>query len=129
MVLHEYFDYSTWRLAPRSPEIEEFVAAVMQSWRTQGGEPDIALELPRWLAELGFEIKSLQPIVEVVPASSFVWQWPKSFVEVGLKRLVDLGHLSTDRAMVISRDLKACEARAHTYMITPALLEIIAVRR
>lgn len=129
MVLHEYFDYSTWRLAPRSPEIEEFVTAVMQSWRAQGGEPDIALELPRWLAALGFEIKSLQPIIEVVPASSFVWQWPKSFVEVGLKRLVELKHLTADRAAIISRALNACETRPHTLMITPAVLEIIAQRR
>ena len=129
IVLHEYFDYSTWRLAPRSPEIEEFVAAVMQSWRAQGGEPDIALELPRWLAELGFEIKSLQPIIEVVPPSSFVWQWPKSFVEVGLQRLVELGHLSADRPAIIARAFNACEIRPHTYMISPALLEIIALRR
>jgi SAM-dependent methyltransferase len=28
-IAHEYFDYSTWRLSPRSPELEEFVQAVM----------------------------------------------------------------------------------------------------
>lgn len=128
-VIHEYFNYSTWRLAPRVPEIEEFVAAVMKSWRADGGEPDIALELPRWLAELGFEIRGLQTIVDVVPPSSFVWQWPKSFVDVGLRRLVDLGHVTPARAAAITQAFAAAEATPNTLMFTPAVLEIIAVRR
>src|SRR5262249_37001437 len=32
LVLHEYFDCSTWRLAPPSAEIEAFVGEVMASW-------------------------------------------------------------------------------------------------
>lgn len=101
LVIHEYFDYSTWRLAPRLPEIEEFVSIVMMSWRADGGEPDIALDLPTWLEQLGFEMKSLRPIIDVVPVSNFIWQWPRSFVEVNLRRLVDLGHVAHDRASSI----------------------------
>jgi SAM-dependent methyltransferase len=129
LVFHEYFDYSTWRLAPRSPEIEEFVSVVMESLRASGGEPDIGLDLPLWLEELGFETKTLQPMIDIVPASNFVWQWPKAFIQVGLRRLVDLGHLTSERALAISQAFVACEAAPHTLMITPAVLEIIAVRQ
>ena len=129
LVIHEYFDYGTWRLAPRELDIEEFVVAVMQSWRADGGEPDIALDLPRWLAELGFEIQSLRPIVDIVQPSNFVWRWPQSFVEVNLRRLVDLDRMTPDRARVIARAVAAAQAKPHTYMITPAVLEIIAIRR
>jgi SAM-dependent methyltransferase len=129
LVFHEYFDYSTWRLAPRLPEMEEFVSVVKESWRASGGEPDIGLDLPRWLEELGCEIKTLRPIIDIVPASNFVWQWPKAFLHVGLRRLVDLGHLSSDRALAISQAFAASEAAPHTLMITPAVLEVIAVRR
>jgi SAM-dependent methyltransferase len=41
LVLHEYCDYRTWRLCPRSAEHEEFVGLVMEAWRDTGGEPDI----------------------------------------------------------------------------------------
>lgn len=129
LVLHEYFDYSTWRFAPRSPELEEFVRVVMESWRADGGEPDIGLDLPGWLAEPGFETKAVNPIIDVVPASNFVWQWPKAFIHVGLNRLVDLGHLTSDRASTIAEAFVSREAAPHTLMITPAVLEIIAVRR
>jgi SAM-dependent methyltransferase len=128
LVLHEYFAYSTWRLAPRSVEFEEFVRVVMQSWRADGGEPDIALDLPVWLGELGFKIKELRPIVDIVPASDLIWQWPKSFFQSGLRRLVDLGHVTADRARSMMQAFAACEASPHSLMITPAVLEIIAVR-
>jgi len=103
------------------------VRVVMESWRESGGEPDIGLDLPRWLAEDGFETIGLQPIIEVVPPGSFVWQWPKAFVHVGLRRLVELLHLTPDRAEAIARAFAAREAEPHTLMATPAVLEIIAV--
>jgi SAM-dependent methyltransferase len=128
-VMHEYFDYATWRVAPRSPEHEEFVRVVMDSWRAEGGEPDIGLDLPRWLGELGFEIRELRPIIDIVPPSSFVWEWPKAFMEVGVRRLVDLGRLSEERARAIAAAHAASAAAPHTLMVMPAVLEIIAVRR
>jgi SAM-dependent methyltransferase len=129
LVVHEYFDYSTWRVAPRSPDLEEFVRVVMESWRANGGEPDIGLDLPRWLEELGFETKRIHPIIDVVPASNFVWQWPRAFIQVGLRRLLELGHLTPARVLAISEALATSEAARHTLMVTPAVLEIIAVRQ
>jgi SAM-dependent methyltransferase len=127
-VIHEYIDYSTWRLAPRLPELEEYVQAVMDSWRADGGEPDIGLEIPAWLKELGFELKSLNPIVDIVPPSNFVWEWPKAFIEVGIQRLVDLGRMKEQRAREILTAFAVAEAVPGTLMITPTVLEIIAVR-
>ena len=129
LVLHEYFEYASWRLAPRSPEFEEFVEQVMRSWRASGGEPDIGRTLPVWLQELGFELRELRPLVDVVPATNFAWQWPTAFVHSGLRRLVDLGQMEAERARAIAEVFTAAEAAPHTLMVTPALLEIIAVRR
>jgi SAM-dependent methyltransferase len=128
-VAHEYFDYGTWRTAPRVPEVEEFVAGVMASWRARGGEPDIALELPSWLEELGFEVTSLRPIVDVVAPRSPQWTWLEGFIDAGLRRLVDLGDISVERARAIGVAWAACAARPDVHMVTPAVLEIVATRR
>jgi SAM-dependent methyltransferase len=128
LVVHEYFDYSTWRLAPPTPEVEEFVRLVMESWRAGGGEPDVGLVLPRWLDETGFAIRSMRPILDVVAPSDDIWQWPKAFLEVALRRLVDLGRLDDARARAIAAVFAAREKEPNTFMITPAVLEIVAVR-
>jgi hypothetical protein len=127
-VVQEYFDYGTWRLAPRSAEHEEFVATVMRSWRDSGGEPDIGLQIPGWLNELGFAIRSLTPLVDVVPRSSPIWQWPRTFIRVGLERLVSLARMSSERAEEIWRSVEEREAAPGTLMVTPAVLEIVAER-
>jgi SAM-dependent methyltransferase len=129
LVAHEYLDYSTWRLAPRSSAVEEFVRVVIEAWRASGGEPDRGLDLPGWLSECGFECRSLRPIVDVVAPSNFVWQWPKAFVHSGLRRLVELGHLTEDRSDAIAHAFAAAESAPGVLMVTPAVLEVIAVRR
>jgi hypothetical protein len=91
IVLHEYFDYRTWRVSPALRPVRGDGERHHRRWRESGGEPDIGLDLPRWLVELGFELRSLAPVVHVVPPSSFVWQWPKSFIATGVARLVQLG--------------------------------------
>jgi SAM-dependent methyltransferase len=127
LVLHEYFDYGTWRMMPGSREVEEFVAVVMDSWRAEGGEPDIGLQLPLWLAESGFEVKTVRPIIDVVPPSNLLWQWPKTFLHSNLSRLVQLGYLTPERAGNMAQAFAACEAAPHTLMITPGVLEIVAI--
>jgi hypothetical protein len=129
IVLHEYFDYSTWRAAPPCAELEEFVSAVMASWRNNGGEPDVALWLPHWLEELGYEIRSARPIVDVVQPDHLSWTWLATFVEVGRARLVELGYLSPGHAESIWQAFSQLQATPGARMITPGVLEIVAARR
>jgi hypothetical protein len=126
IVLHEYFDYSTWRAAPQCLELEEFVSAVMASWRASGGEPDIALSLPRWLDEPGFELRCVRPIIDIVQPGQMSLAWLRTFIEVGRRGLIDLGYLCVSRAESIWQAFTALEATPRTSMITPGVFEIVA---
>ena len=128
-VLHEYLIYDTWRLIPQAAEFEELVQAIERSWRDTGGEPDVGMLLPGWLEEAGFEILSLKPIVEIVGPSDYLWQWPAAFVDVGLRRLVDIGQVTPERAAAITRAFHSFAASPHARMVTPSVVEIIAARR
>jgi SAM-dependent methyltransferase len=128
VVLHEYFDYSTWQAAPFCSELEEFVSAVMASWRDNGGEPNIGLILPRWLQEVGLQLREMHPIVDIVKPGHLSWTWLRAFVEVGRSRLVELGYLNAVRSEAIWNAFVALEATPHTWMITPGVLEIVAIK-
>jgi hypothetical protein len=101
----------------------------MASWRDNGGEPDIALSLPRWLEELGFKIRSARPIVDIVQPGDLSWRWLATFLEVGRSRLVEMGSLSSSRAESVWQAFAEFEGTAGARMMTPGVLEIVAERR
>jgi SAM-dependent methyltransferase len=128
LVVHEYFDYRSWRISPASADFESFVATVMKSWRDSGGEPDIGLQLPAWLDTLGFSVR-LRPIVDVLRPTDFGWQWPASFVQVGLDRLLALGYMPSDAVTAVKTAFEAASASPHGLVFTPGVLEIIATKQ
>jgi hypothetical protein len=126
LVVHEYFDYGTWRLMPRCAELESFVAAVMDTWRVHGGEPDIAVDLPSLMRESGFTVESVRPHVFILSPRDQLWEWPSAFVYAGLERLVGIGALSADAASRTRDSFEHAARRPCVHMVTPALAEILA---
>lgn len=128
-VSHEYFDYGSWRSLPPSPLFEEFVQATVRNWRRSGGEPDIGLQVPRWLEELGFTIEAATPIVELITPKDFAWQWPTSFMDTGLTRLLDLGAIERSREAEFRQALAEVASTPEMRMTTPAVIEVIARKK
>jgi SAM-dependent methyltransferase len=128
-VSHEYFSYETWRVLPPSAAFDEFVRLVIDNWRRSGGEPDIGLDVPRWLEELGFEIESTTPLIDAITPTNHVWQWPASFMDVGLRRLIDLGAVDAERGAELQRELTRIAHDPAARMITPGVLEVVARKR
>ena len=126
-VFHEYAAYETWRMMPPQPLHERFRDLVMQSWRDTGGEPNVALSLPEWLDQAGFEIVETRTLADVVSPADFTWQWPRAFMETGARRLHELGYVDTEDADRMVRLLD--DPLPGTHMLTPLVAEIIARKR
>ena len=125
-VFHEYAHYESWRLAPRRPALEAFVAEVVRSWRASGGEPNVALELPRLLHDAGLRPEHMAPLVFAVQPADFMWQWPAAFIEIHLRRELEQGRIEKAWADSVLRELREAEASPSSFMITPLVLEIVA---
>jgi len=125
-IIHEYANYAAWRLAPRNLLIEEFAQHVMASWCDAGGEPDIALALPSWLADNGFQIRSATPRIYCIRPSDHMWRWPAEFLKTNLNRMLELGRVDDEWVSAVRREFAQIEANPHSLMITPLVLEIIA---
>ena len=122
-IFHEYADYGSWQAMPRSAELDRFRDLVMRSWRDNGGEPDIALDLPTWAAAEGLELVAARPLIEIVSRDDLVWQWPAAFMAVNSQRLHALGYLDADEAARLATTLDRLPAGA--LLITPLVAEVI----
>ena len=125
-IFHEYGHYETWRFFPSLPHQERFRQHVVATWRESGGEPDSAPGLPKLLGENGFIIRSAKPLIFCVRPTDYIWQWPKTFIEVYLPRLQEMGRLDRQFADTFLAELRAAESNPNALMITPLVLEIIA---
>ncbi|WP_051531761.1 methyltransferase domain-containing protein [Sphingomonas sp. URHD0057] len=126
-VFHEYAAYETWRIMPPNPLQERFRSLVMQSWSESGGEPDVALWLPQWLAEAGLEIVETRILADIITPADETWQWPRAFMETGARRLHELGYIEATEVEAMAVLLDEPPEGAH--MLTPLVAEIIARKR
>lgn len=125
-VFHEYVEYGSYQLLPDGEPIDGFVDAVFESWRHQGGEPDIARSLPGLIGDAGLEITSARPIVFAATPGERLWNWPAGFVKTNVPRLVELGVRSPQWGASVLDRLERAESDPRSIFITPTVLEIIA---
>ena len=125
-IFHEYGHYTTWKFLPRRASLEEFRTHVIATWREAGGDPDTGLQLPSWLTNNGFAVRSVEPRIFCLRPSDYMWQWPSQFIQVHLLRLLELGRIEAAFADQVRSDLGAAEKEEPSFMLTPLVLEIVA---
>jgi SAM-dependent methyltransferase len=124
-IFHEYVEYDSYQMVPDRPEIRSFVQAVYESWRSQGGEPDIARVLPSLLVDRGFTLRSARPIGFAARPCDRNWRWPAGFVRTNVPRLVELGIRDEAWGQRVLRALDSAEQDPASIFVTPTVLEIV----
>jgi SAM-dependent methyltransferase len=125
-LFHEYAHYLTWRFIPRLPSQERFAQEVEASWAAAGGKADIALDLPTHLSRNGFVVRSAIPRIYCVGANDYMWQWPASFIGIGLARLKELGRIDDAFVQQVEKEFAEASESPNSRLITPLVLEIRA---
>jgi len=128
VMFHEYVDYASWRFSPSLPLVEDYIAQVMQSWRSAGGQPDVAMRIPPRLLRRGFILERAEPLVFCVRPGEPLWRWIATFVESNVQRLVELGDIDPSRAEAVKEEFHAAERSPATLMLTPMVMEVVARR-
>ncbi|HWD27247.1 MAG TPA: methyltransferase domain-containing protein [Rhizomicrobium sp.] len=123
LLFHEYYDYASWKISPRSAAFEDYIAKIIARWRATGSEPDIALDLPPLLEALGLRITGIRPAVFAATMDDDAARWPMGFAREYLPSMIANGDLSEDEADAVQRALDAAKI-----VLTPCVLQITAVK-
>lgn len=125
-LFHEYYDYASWHLAPRTPLFETYVAKIIARWRASGGEPDVGLSLPRWLADAGLAVEYVEPQIFAARMDDFAARWPMGFAREHLSVMAANGDLTADEAAEVAGMLASAERDPGALVITPGVLHVAA---
>lgn len=126
ILLQEYYDYASWRLAPQSDEFEAYVAKIIARWRNAGGNADIGLDLARLLPETGLEIEIVRPVVFCVRTDDAIARWPMGFAREHLGVMEAAGDISTKEMLCLAALLDRYTADPNAFVITPGVLQFVA---
>lgn len=127
--VQDYCNYKAIDLVPRSRAFRAIIDAVGASWREHGGDPDVCAALPAVLADAGFDLREMTPIVRTARPGSALWRWPEVFFKSFGPVLVTEGHLQQPTLDEFWRDWAERSASAHAVFTTPPMMDIIAVKR
>ena len=71
-------------------------------------------------------ILSARPHIFSLRPSDYMWQWPATFIETYLPRLIEMGRINQGFADQVREDLAGAEKNPDALMVTPLVLEIVA---
>jgi len=129
IILQEYCDYRSWRLAPRSTEFDEYISRTISYWRDGGRDLDAGIALPGLLRETGFEIVSARTQTFAARPKDDIWSWSSHLARRYASVLADRGALARDDAAALGTVLDEYEADESSIMLTPGVFQIVARKR
>jgi demethylmenaquinone methyltransferase/2-methoxy-6-polyprenyl-1,4-benzoquinol methylase len=129
ILLQEFCDYGSWRLAPRSSEFDSYISRVINYWSEGGREIDAGIALPQLLREAGFEIEIVRPQMFAARPKDAIWSWSSLLARRYALFLAEHGVMARDDAQGIETVLDAYEANDNSIMLTPSVFQIVARKR
>ena len=128
MVFQEYYDWKTLQTNPENADFLKAKAAVLQSFEDSPGDINIGRDLPLILEENGLEIVSQRPLSKLALPGTLTWEWPRSFLEIYLPRLVKPGYLTQEEAQAANDFVNELEYIEGGTLLCPVMTEVVAVR-
>lgn len=129
IVVQEYFDWSTFQVQPNMPALQLGIDSIFNTYKNkQEGDIDVGRKVSGFLYDLGLEVISTRPLSKLVTPEQFAWQWPKTFLEIFLPKMVDLGHLTVKQVEYALDELYQLEQFDSGTILCPHMIEVIAIK-
>lgn len=126
-VAHEYYNWMTFQTEPELPAINRATAQAFKSMMDNGGNMNVGRQLPQLFFDAGLEVVSIRPMVKLATPDSLAWQWPKTFFEVYLPKLVP-AYLSAKEVEEALYDLQDLEDTDGSTIFCPSMVEVVAIK-
>lgn len=127
IAIQDYFNYERClTLAPRREAFTKVINAVAASWRARGGDTDVMGRLPGMLLRHGFKVTDLNVVQRVARPTDTMWNWPNTFWQNFVPKLVETGFLSAEDQAAFHECWAQASADPASFIQLPPVFELIA---
>jgi hypothetical protein len=128
-VVQDYSQYDAVQIAPGHASWRPVISAIVEAWRSGGGDPSIGAALPAMMERCGLEVTHVRPISRVGRPGTAVWNWPRTFFDNFLPGLVEAGRLSAEQLAEFDARWAEWEKLPGAFFVSPPMVEIVGVKR
>lgn len=118
----------TLALVPRPDEWDDFFAADLAFFASQGGDGSVGGRLPQLYDEAGLEVAEIVPTVMTGHPGSPVWRWLSAYFLGVMDRYGEFPPFTPGKAARLRRHWLAASRRKSSLLIAPALLDVVGRR-
>ena len=128
IVSQEYYDWSIFQTEPKSTALDHAIRTAYSSFTDSSGDINIGRHLPRMFQEVGLEVISKRTISKIGYNYDLTWQWPKTFLEIYLPKLISDKGLKQDQVDEALKELDELEHLSGASICCPLMCEVVAVK-
>ncbi len=126
MVIQEYFDWTTFQTEPPLPHLKKGIAAAYRSMKHgQPGDIDVGRRIPAMAEGLGLKVVSVRSMSKLARPTDLTWEWPYSFLNIYLPKLVERGLITEGEVAAALSDLKDLTAMPQGMILCPMMMEVV----
>lgn len=127
--VHDYFNYRALAMSPPFPAHDRAVAATIASWRSRGGDPDVAGRLPALLDEAGFDVVHLEVHQRIGRGTDSMFAWVDTWWHTYAPKLVAMGLYDRASCDELLAGLAARRGDRRAFVHCPPVYEFVAQKR
>lgn len=128
-VVQEYYDWSTFQTTPEFPNLKEAIFQALSSFDNGIGEINIGKKVPELFESNGLSVYQTRPLSKLAKPHDLVWQWPKTFLQIYLPKVVEMGKLDAEIASKAMEEFSPLEATPGASLLAPAMIEVIGEKK
>ncbi len=129
IAIQEYYDWSLLQTKPYRKNLFTATRQALESLGDLGGDINIGRRLPSLLPTLGLDVISTRPMTKQARSHEHGWNWPKSFLNIYLPKLVGMGRLSQEQVDLALKELLELEDVEGATIQTPLMIEVVGRKR
>ena len=128
-VVQEYYDWSVFQSEPRLENLNNVgKPAILNSFKAASGDINIGRRIPEIFEEAGLEVISTRPLAKLATPDDLTWQWPKTFLEIYLPKLVEPGFLTEEELQKSLDDLEDLSHNPNATFLCPLMIEVVGIK-
>ena len=129
IIIHEYFDWSTFQTEPHMPALMKGVTTILKSFSKPPSNINVGRELPTIFNRIGLDLYSQRGMHKMPKPDDLAWQWPYSFLNIFMPKLIESGQLTKEEVDLALDELILLSKNPNATIFTPMMVEVIGEKK